>query len=84
MIQILWIRVLVYLFTSKKNKNFSTNELPVYLRITVDGSYSEVSTKGSVIRMIGMYLPEDYSKKHSMIKLPNGCNCSELTVTTKD
>jgi hypothetical protein len=71
-------------FHLKKNKSFSTNELPVYLRITVDGIYSEVSTKGSVIRIIAMYLPVDYSKKHSMITLPNGCNCSELTVVTKD
>ncbi|MDE3183982.1 MAG: site-specific integrase [Bacteroidota bacterium] len=32
-------------FHLKKNKSVSTNELTVYLRITVDGIYSEVSTK---------------------------------------
>ena len=36
---------MVYFFTSKKNKSVSNNKLTVYLRITVDGIYSEVSTK---------------------------------------
>jgi hypothetical protein len=32
-------------FHLKKNKNFSAQELPVYMRITVNGFYSEISTK---------------------------------------
>lgn len=35
----------LFVFSPKKNKNFSTNELPFYLRITVEGIYSEVSKK---------------------------------------
>lgn len=47
-----------FFYLKKKGKSLSV-ELPVYLRITVDSESAQVSTKRSVLKLIGMLVPAE-------------------------